>query len=113
MRRRVSAFLEPLLGGPFLEPLLEIPFSEAFLLLKPTARHLLRTLLRTFSKGVSRTLLGTLGARLRGRTATQRSKKGSGEGFWGRVLGRGSEKGACYWVLQYENVLRRGSQTGF
>ena len=37
--------------------------------------------------------LRTLGARLRGRTATQCSKKGSGkgsgEGFWGRVLGRG------------------------
>ena len=40
-----------------------------------------------------------LGARLRGRTATQRSKKGS-ENVLGRVLGKGSqkgsEKGACY-----------------
>ena len=40
-----------------------------------------------------------LGARLRGRTATQRSKKGS-EMALGRVLGKGSQKGseqgACY-----------------
>ena len=40
-----------------------------------------------------------LGARLRGRMATQRSKKGS-EKVLGRVLGKGSqkgsEKGACY-----------------
>ena len=40
-----------------------------------------------------------MGARLRGRTATQRSKKGS-EKVLGRVLGKGSqkasEKGACY-----------------
>ena len=40
-----------------------------------------------------------LGARLRGRTATQRSKEGS-EKVLGRVLGKGSqkgyEKGACY-----------------
>ena len=35
------------------------------------------------------------GARLRGRTATQRSKKGS-EKVLGRVLEKGSEKGACY-----------------
>ena len=42
-----------------------------------------------------------LGARLRGRTATQRSKKGSenvlgrvlGKGFWGRVLRRGPAMG--------------------
>ena len=33
------------------------------------------------------------GARLKGCTTTHASKKGSGEGFWGRVLG----KGACYW----------------
>ena len=56
----------------------------------------------TFQPG----LLGTpvnLGARPRGRTATQRSKKGSGkvlgrfwEGFWGRGSEKGSEKGACY-----------------
>ena len=37
----------------------------------------------------------TLGARLRGRTATQRSKKGS-EKVLERVLGKGSEKGVCY-----------------
>ena len=43
------------------------------------------------------------GARLRGRTATQRSKKvlrRFWEGFWGRILGKGSqkgsEKGPCY-----------------
>ena len=40
-----------------------------------------------------------LGARLRGRTATQRSKKGS-EKVLERVLGKGSqkgsEKGVCY-----------------
>ena len=39
------------------------------------------------------------GARLRGRTATQRSKKGS-EKVLGRVLGKGSQKGSqkafCY-----------------
>ena len=34
-----------------------------------------------------------LGARLRGRTATQRSKKGS-EKVLGRVLGKGSHKGS-------------------
>ena len=42
-----------------------------------------------------------LGARLRGRTATQRSKKGS-EKVLRRVLGKGSqkgsEKGACYGI---------------
>ena len=42
-----------------------------------------------------------LGARLRGRTATQRSKKGS-EKVLERVLGKGSqkgsEKGVCYGV---------------
>ena len=40
-----------------------------------------------------------LGARLKGRTATQRSEKGSEE-VLGRVLGKGSEKGSekggCY-----------------
>ena len=35
----------------------------------------------------------TLGARLRDRTATQRSKKGS-EKVLGRVLGKGSQKGS-------------------
>ena len=52
-----------------------------------------------------------LGARLRGRTATQRSKKGS-EKVLGRVLGRGSqkgsEKGACYGFYS-----KKGSQKGF
>ena len=50
-----------------------------------------------------------LGARLRGRTATQRSKKGS-EKVLGRVLGKGSqkgsEKGGCY------RFYRRGSEKG-
>ena len=57
------------------------------------------------------------GARLRGRTATQRSKKGSetgqgsGEGFWGRVLRRGSAMGfTVKRVLR--GVLRRGSEKG-
>ena len=64
-----------------------------------------------------------LGARLRGRTATQRSKKGS-EKILGRVLGKGSqkgsEKGACYgfycknglWEGFAEWVLRRGFPKG-
>ena len=46
-----------------------------------------------------------LGARLRGRTATQRSKKGS-EKVLGRVLGKGSGEG----VLR--RVLRRGPAMG-
>ena len=52
-----------------------------------------------------------MGARLRGRTATQRSKKGS-EKVLGRVLGKGlqkgSEKGACYVFYSSE----KGSQKG-
>ena len=60
-----------------------------------------------------------LGARLTGRTATQRSKKGS-ENVLGRVLGegsqKGSEKGACYGFYSEERVLRRvlrrGSEKG-
>ena len=56
-----------------------------------------------------------MGARLRGRTATQRSKKGS-EKVLGRVLGKGSqkgsEKGACYGFYSKkgfsEGVLSRG-----
>ena len=64
-----------------------------------------------------------MGARLRGRTATQRSKKGServlgkgsGEGFWGRVLRRVLKRGlavgfAVKRVLR--RVLRRGSEKG-
>ena len=62
-----------------------------------------------------------LGARLKGRTATQRSKKGS-ENVLGRVLGsqKGSEKGACCGFYSKkgfsEGVLRRqfpeGAQNG-
>ena len=60
-----------------------------------------------------------LGARLRGRTATQRSKKGSGK-VLERVLGKGSEKGACYGFYSKkgfsegfsEGVLRRGFTEG-
>ena len=60
-----------------------------------------------------------LGARLMGRTATQRSKKGS-EKVLGRVLGKGSEKGsengACYGFYSenrvLRRVLRRGSEKG-
>ena len=64
-----------------------------------------------------------LGARLRGRTATQRSRKGS-EKVLGRVLGKGSqkgsEKGVCYgfyskkgfWEGFSEGVLRRGFPEG-
>ena len=59
-----------------------------------------------------------LGARLRGRTTTQRSKKGS-EKVLGRVLGKGSQKGsekrACYGFYSkrvLRRVLRRGSEKG-
>ena len=64
-----------------------------------------------------------LGARLRGRTATQRSKKGS-EKVLGRVLGKGSQKGsekrACcgfyskkgFWEGFAEGVLKRGFPEG-
>ena len=56
-----------------------------------------------------------LGARPRGRMATQRSKKGS-EKVLGRVLGKGSqkgsEKGACYGFYSL-NGSEQGSQTGF
>ena len=51
-----------------------------------------------------------LGADLRGRVATQRSKKCSGK-VLGRVLGKGSqkgsEKGACYGFCSKKGVLRR------
>ena len=53
--------------------------------------------------------------RLRGRTATQRSKKGS-EKVLGRVLGKGSqkgsEKGVCCWLYILRRDLRRGSEKG-
>ena len=64
------------------------------------------------------------GARLRGRTATQPSKKSSGKVLVGRVLGKGSqkgsEKGACcglyfwegFWEGFSEVVLRRGFSEG-
>ena len=52
-----------------------------------------------------------LGARLRGRTATQRSQKGSGEGFWGRVLRRGPAMG-CTVRRVLRRVLRGGSGKG-
>ena len=57
-----------------------------------------------------------MGARLRGRTATQRSKKGS-EKALGRVLGKGFwegfwEGGLFLWVLQYKRVLRRVLRRG-
>ena len=52
-----------------------------------------------------------MGARLRGRTATQRSKKGSE-----KVLGKGSEKGGCCGFYSKKRVLRRvlrrGSEKG-
>ena len=57
----------------------------------------------------------SLGARLRGRTVTQRSKKGS-EKVLGRVLGegsqKGSEKGACYGFYSNKGS-EKGSQKGF
>ena len=64
----------------------------------------------------SHRLRDNLGARLRGRTGTQRSKKGS-EKVLGRVLGKGSqtgsEKRALLWVLQLKRVLRRVLREGF
>ena len=57
-----------------------------------------------------------LGACLRGRTATQPSKKGSGK-VLGRVLGKGSqkgcEKGACYGLYSKKKGSQKGSQKGF
>ena len=51
------------------------------------------------------------GARLRGRTATQRSKKGS-EKILERVLGKGSqkgsEKGVCYGFYSRKGYSRKG-----
>ena len=54
-----------------------------------------------------------MGARRRGRTATQHSKKGS-EKVLGAVLGKGSQKGSekAVWYWFYSRVLRRGSQKG-
>ena len=62
-----------------------------------------------------------LGARLRGRTATQRSKIGVPrrfwEGFWGRGSQKASEKGAFIYGFYSKKrvlrrVLRRGSEKG-
>ena len=56
-----------------------------------------------------------MGARLRGRTVTQRCKKGS-EKVLGRVLGRGpqkgSEKGGCYGFYSKKRALRRVLRRG-
>ena len=54
-----------------------------------------------------------LGARLRGRTATQRQRskirvlRRFCEGFLGRGSQKGSEKGACYGFYSNKRVLRR------
>ena len=60
-----------------------------------------------------------LGARLRRRTATQRSKKGSEkvlEWVLGKGSQKGSEKGVCYGFYSKKRVLRRvlrrGSEKG-
>ena len=73
--------------------------------LEPPNHHKTNALdsVTSFHYGGNCLLLQThMGAHLRGRTATQRSKKGS-EKVLGRVLGKGSlkgsEKGVC-WVLQ-------------
>ena len=64
----------------------------------------------------SDTLFLKVGARLRGRTATQRSKKGSekvlgrvlGKGFWeGSPAQKGFEKGGCYGFYS-----KKGSEKG-
>ena len=56
-----------------------------------------------------------LGARLRGRAATQRSKKGSEKGS-GEISQKGSGEGACCGFYSLERVLRRvlrrGSEKG-
>ena len=57
-----------------------------------------------------------LGARLRGRTATQRSKirvlRRFWEGFWGRGSRKGSEKGACCGFYSKKGS-EKGSEKGF
>ena len=62
----------------------------------------------SFDQGV----VFNLGARQRGRTATQHSKKGS-EKVLGRVLQKGSEKGACYGFYSTKRCSEKGSQKGF
>ena len=50
-----------------------------------------------------------LGARLRGRTATQRSW----QGFWGRCSHKGSEKGAFFYgFFTVKKGSEKGSQKG-
>ena len=56
-----------------------------------------RAVPRSSSHTGPRIYIHTLGARLRDRTATQRSEKGS-EKVLERVLGKGSEKGVCYGI---------------
>ena len=55
--------------------------------------------------------LHPLGARLRGRAATQHSKKGS-ERVLGRVLGKGSQKGSEKGAW-YGFHSKKGSEKGF
>ena len=52
-----------------------------------------------------------LGARLRGRTATQRSKKGS-EKVLGRVLGKGSKEGSEKGTPAAGFTVKKGSEKG-
>ena len=55
-------------------------------------------------------------ARLRGRAATQRSKKGSEKVLGrvlGRVLGKGSEKGGSAMGFAVKKGSEKGSQKGF
>ena len=52
---------------------------------------------------------GHLGARLRGRTATQRSKKGS-EKVLERVLGKGSQKRSEKGVFSTGFTVKKGSE---
>ena len=57
-----------------------------------------------------------LGARLRGRTATQSSKirvlRRFWQGFWGRVLRRVLRRGSAMGFTVLRRVLRRGSEKG-
>ena len=59
-----------------------------------------------------------MGARLRGHTATQRSKiwvlRRFWEGFWGKVLRRGSAKGGLFSMgFTVQKGSEQGSQKGF
>ena len=59
----------------------------------------------------------TPGARLRGRTATQRSEirvlRRFWEGFWGRGSQKGSEKGVFWMGFTVKKGSQKGSQKGF